>query len=91
MKRFASDFHSWLRHWWKLLVNRLTRDPKIIIHANLCIILYILSISFGIALKIDEKNWKLANTASGFDWGKSGNKPLPDPMLIQIYVIIWHH
>ena len=40
--RFANDFHSWLRHSWKLLANRLTRDPKIVIHGNSCIILYIL-------------------------------------------------
>ena len=39
--RFANDFHSWLRHSWKLLENRLTRDPKIVIHGNSCIILYI--------------------------------------------------
>ena len=39
--RFANDFHSWLRHSWKLLANRLTRDPKIVIHGNSCIILYI--------------------------------------------------
>ena len=39
--RFANDFHSWLRHSWKLLANRLTRDPKIVIHSNSCIILYI--------------------------------------------------
>ena len=32
---FANDFHS-----WKLLANRLTRDPKIVIHGNSCIILY---------------------------------------------------
>ena len=30
----------WLRHSWKLLANRLTRDPKIVIHGNSCIILY---------------------------------------------------
>ena len=41
MEWFANDFHSWLRHLWKLLANRLTRDPKIVIHGNLCIILYI--------------------------------------------------
>ena len=40
--RFANDFHSWLRHSWKLLANRLTRDPKIVIHGNSCIILYII-------------------------------------------------
>ena len=34
--RFANDFHS-----WKSLANRLTRDPKIVIHGNSCIILYI--------------------------------------------------
>ena len=39
--RFANDFHSWLRHSWKSLANRLTRDPKIVIHGNSCIILYI--------------------------------------------------
>ena len=40
--RFANDFHSRLRHSWKLLANRLTRDPKIVFHGNSCIILYIL-------------------------------------------------
>ena len=40
--RFANDFHSWLRHSWKLLANRLTRDPKIVVHGNSCIILYVL-------------------------------------------------
>ena len=39
--RFANNFHSWLRHSWKLLANRLTCDPKIVIHGNSCIILYI--------------------------------------------------
>ena len=39
---FANDFNSWLRHLWKSLANHLTRDPKIIIHGNSCIILYIL-------------------------------------------------
>ena len=28
---------QWLRHSWKLLANRLTRDPKIVIHDNECI------------------------------------------------------
>ena len=39
--RFPNHFHSWLRHSWKWLENRLTRDPKIVIHGNSCIILYI--------------------------------------------------
>ena len=37
--RFTDDFHS-----WKSLANRLTRDPKIVIHGNSCIILYILHV-----------------------------------------------
>ena len=28
MRRFGNDFHSWLRHSWKSLPNRLTRDKK---------------------------------------------------------------
>ena len=28
VKRFAADFHSWLRHSWKSVANRLTRDPE---------------------------------------------------------------
>ena len=42
--RFADDFHSWLRHSWKSSANRLTRDPKIVIHGNSCIILYFLNL-----------------------------------------------
>ena len=44
MKQFANDFHSWLRHSLKWLANRLTRDPKIIIHGNSCIILYFIDV-----------------------------------------------
>ena len=38
--RFAIDFHPWLRHSWKSLANRLTRDTNIVIRGNSCIILY---------------------------------------------------
>ena len=31
------------------------------------------------------------NTGSGNGLVPSGNKPLPEPMLTQIYVTIWHH
>ena len=34
------SLHSWLRHSWKSLANRLTRDTKIVIYGNSCIILY---------------------------------------------------
>ena len=43
MMRFTNDFHSWLRHSWKSFANRLTRDPKIVIHGNSCIIPYIIA------------------------------------------------
>ena len=46
--RFANDFHSWLRHSWKPLANRLTRDPKIVIHGNSCIFLYITAIDMAL-------------------------------------------
>ena len=36
---------QWFRHSWKSLANYLTRDQKIIIHSNSCIILYIHSYS----------------------------------------------
>ena len=39
--QFANDFHSWLRHSRKSLANRLTRDPKIVIHGNECFILFL--------------------------------------------------
>ena len=39
--RFTTDFQTWLRHSGKLLANRLTRDPKVVIHSNSCISLYI--------------------------------------------------
>ena len=44
MTRFANDFHSWLRHSWKSLANRLTCDQKIVIHGNSCIILDFLNL-----------------------------------------------
>ena len=51
--RFADDFHSWLRHSWKSSANRLTRDPKIVIHGNSCIILYFLNHRSGDKKKRD--------------------------------------
>ena len=45
VRRFGNDFHSWLRHSWKSLPNRLTRDKKIVIHGNSSIILYILHLN----------------------------------------------
>ena len=47
--------------------------------------MYILSISHEIAIKWMSQN---LNIGSGNGLMPSGNKPLPEPMLTQIYVII---
>ena len=39
-----------VRHEWKSLANRITSDPKIVIHGNSCIILYI----FIIVMKVTQ-------------------------------------
>ena len=72
--RLANDFHSWLRHLWKLLANRLTRDPKIVIHGNSCIILYLtlfkitrnlptetsnVTLKFGLDIQSKSRNRKI--------------------------------
>ena len=41
VRRFANDFHEWRSHDWKSLANRLRSDPKIVIHGNECIILFL--------------------------------------------------
>ena len=57
--RFANDFHLWLRHSWKSLANRLIRDPRIIIHGNSCIILYILHSQYH------DHWWPVDSTSQG--------------------------
>ena len=52
MTQFANDFHSWLRHSWKSLANSLTRYPKIVIHGNSYIILYIWT-------KVGQVHWQI--------------------------------
>ena len=51
---FANNFNSWLRHSWKSLANHLTRDQKMVIHGNSCIILYIM---IGTAYHIWHKHF----------------------------------
>ena len=41
VRRFANHFHEWRSHGWKSLANRITSDPKIVIHGNECIILFL--------------------------------------------------
>ena len=35
------NFHGWRSHEWKSLANRIRSDPKIVIHGNECIILFL--------------------------------------------------
>ena len=45
-----------------------------------------------VKLPSDECNWiLLVNFGSGNGLVPSGNKPLPEAMLTQIYVAIWRH
>ena len=39
----------------------------------------------------DLSDWRYVNIGSGNGLVPSGNKPLPEPMLTQIYVVIWRH
>ena len=55
MTRFANDFHSWLCHSWKSLATHLTRDPKIVIHGNSCIIPYV--------IRLRSISWEMLNIA----------------------------
>ena len=66
--RFANNFHSWLRHSRMLLANCLTRDPKIVIHGNSCIILYIISVSRKACVKF----WQIKQYSL---WKKSWTQP----------------
>ena len=51
----------------------------------------VLSISCEIALwNTTRPHWRLLNIGSGNGLVPSGNKPLPEPMLTQSYVTIWH-
>ena len=55
---FANDFHEWRSHEWKSLANHLTRDQKIVIHGNSCIILYIFYIN----------SYTMPYTLWGYNW-----------------------
>ena len=41
VRRFVDDFHEWRSHEWKSSANRITSDPKIVIHGNECIMLFL--------------------------------------------------
>ena len=90
MRRFANDFHSWLRHSWKLLANRLTRDPKIVIHGYSCIVLYFLNENIWISIKISPK-FVLQGPINNIPamvpiiaWRHTGDMPLSEPMMVSL-------
>ena len=41
VRRFANNFHEWRSHGWKSLADHIKSDPKIVIHGNECIILFL--------------------------------------------------
>ena len=41
VRRFFNDFPEWRSHEWRSLANRITSDPKIVMHGNECIILFL--------------------------------------------------
>ena len=41
VRRFANNFPEWRSHEWKSLANRITSDPKYVIHGNECIISFL--------------------------------------------------
>ena len=41
VRRFSNDFHEWRGYDWKSLAKRITSVPKIVIHGNDCIFLFL--------------------------------------------------
>ena len=88
--RFANDFHSWLRHSWKSSANRLTRDPKIVIHGNSCIILYFLNENVWISIQVSLKFVRggpinnIPALVQIMAWCRPGDKPLSEPMMVSL-------
>ena len=46
---------------------------------------------WGSDMNVTGLHWWSVNIGSGDGLVPSGNKPLPEPMLTQIYVAKWHH
>ena len=55
---FANNFHEWRSHEWKSLVNCFTSDPKIVIHGNECIILFLTRYFMSWTLNSTKKNYQ---------------------------------
>ena len=84
MRRFVNDFHSWLRHSWKSLPNRLTRDKKslfTVTHA-LFFISLVTSLTFLTVVAVDpitrtKKEVLVDRTPIWYSWSYSHeNGPL---------------
>ena len=63
VRRFANNFHEWRSHEWKLLANRITSDPKIVIHGNECIILFLTRYVMYLNAQLRYKQLSIADFA----------------------------
>ena len=72
VRRFANDCHEWQNHEWKSLANRLTSDPKIVIHGKKCIILFLTRYSMSWVHNSARKQLSIADfaidAADGLFW-----------------------
>ena len=49
------------------------------------------SCEISLEMSATEPHWRWVNMGSGNGLVPSGDKPLPEPMLTQKYVALWHH
>ena len=84
-----SQYEIWLSNHWSQehLDGILKKQFSIIFY-------WLVSSDLLMIMPPDESHgtyWWWVNIGSGNGSVPSGNKPLPDPMLIQIFNTIWHH
>ena len=58
VRRFANNFRKWRSHEWKLLANRFTSDPKIVIHSNEYVILFLTRYCMSSARNSAKNNYR---------------------------------
>ena len=81
-------FPYWLIGPWKIWLQ--SQMSKFQTHFNDKYLKYFLWNCYQVNATTPQ--WStLVNIGSGNDLVPSGNKPLPGPMLTQIYLAIWHH
>ena len=76
--RWITIFGSWVRRFSNNLANRFTNDPKMVIHGNECIILFLV-------------RYFMSRTHSS---AKNNYRSLISPLLLRTvfsYLALWHH